>query len=282
MPHQQSIQYVIQIDFVDRPGLGYEIFTLMEQNNIDKIAMEAIPGHGMVIKFRCASDADAQHLLELLPQISGVQSAAFRDQMPHEEREQELSAILNSVREGIIAVDRAGRIRHINPVACLIFGCQAADVIGQPAETLLNDDPPLLRTLATGHSYNLKEREINRNGRVIRYLTSGVPVVGASGQIIGAVATIKDFRQVEEMISKVDKIRRLTTFTDIVHQSDVMRRLIQCARTVAKGGSTVLLRGRERHRQGTVRQRHPYGRAGLRRTVYRRQLRRAAGYVAGE
>ncbi|HWR39663.1 MAG TPA: sigma 54-interacting transcriptional regulator [Patescibacteria group bacterium] len=236
-------EYVLQLDHLDRPGLGYEIFTLMEQNGVDKIAMEAIPGHGMVIKFRCAGDTEARRLLELLPQISGVQAVSFRDQMPHEEREQELAAILNAVSEGIIAVDHTGRIRHINPVACLIFGCREADVTGQAAEMLLGDNPPLLRTLASGQSYHLKERQFTRQGRTVRYLSSGVPVPGAGGRIIGAVATIKDFRQVEEMIAKVDKLRRLTTFDDIVHQSENMQRLLQRARTVARSGSTVLLRG---------------------------------------
>ena len=49
------LEYVIEIDFIDCPGLGYKIFALTEEYSIDKISMEVLPGCGMVIKFRCLS-----------------------------------------------------------------------------------------------------------------------------------------------------------------------------------------------------------------------------------
>lgn len=236
-------EYVIQIDFLDRPGLGYEIFKLTEQNGIDKIAMEVLPNHGMVIKFRCDSNSKAQSLVGDISNVNGVKAVAYREQMPCEEREAELKTILNSVGEGILAVDKEGKITHINEVACRIFQCDPLVVSGLAVEKLFDDRHPILDTLISGKTYKLKEGRIKKKGGSIRYLTSGEPVVNTKGQIIGAVATITDFRQVEAIISKVDKIRHLTTFDEIVFQSDAMRQLISAARTVAKSSSTVLLRG---------------------------------------
>ncbi|MDF2571695.1 MAG: putative sigma54 specific transcriptional regulator with sensor, partial [Sporomusa sp.] len=223
--------------------LGYEIFKLTEQNDIDKIAMEVVPKHGMVIKFRCDLDSNAQSLIRDISLVTGVKAVKYRDQMPCEEREAELKTILNSVGEGILAVDKDGRITHVNEVACRIFHCDQLELLGLRVEKLLGDAHPIIDTLKSGKTYKLKEGRINKNGRNIRYLTSGEPVINAKGQIIGAVATITDFRQVEAIISKVDKIRHLTTFDEIVFQSDKMRQLIGAARTVAKSSSTVLLRG---------------------------------------
>ncbi len=234
---------MIQIDFVDRPGLGYEIFQLYEKYHVDKVAMEASPKHGMMIRFRNSSNYRISQLIDDLKMIDGVNSVKFRDQMPSEEQAHELQTILNSVSEGIIAVNRNGKITHINRVACRIFHCSPEDVIGLTAEEFLNPDAPVIETLKTGKTYNLIERKIKHQGRTIHFLASGVPVLNEKGQVIGAVSTVKDFRQVEEIIAKVNKHRRLTSFNDIVYQSPIMNRLIASAKTVAKGSSTILLRG---------------------------------------
>ncbi|MBP2661589.1 MAG: putative sigma54 specific transcriptional regulator with sensor [Firmicutes bacterium] len=41
-------EYIIQINFINCPGLGYKIFQITEEHHIDKIAMEVIPNYGMV------------------------------------------------------------------------------------------------------------------------------------------------------------------------------------------------------------------------------------------
>ncbi|HWR44830.1 sigma-54 interaction domain-containing protein [Sporomusa sp.] len=236
-------EYIIQIDFVDCPGLGYEIFKLTEKNSIDKIAMEVLPQHGMIIQFQCDSDNQAQKLVHDLKAVTNVKSVTFRSQMPYKEREHELRTILDSVSEGVLAIDKAGKISHINEVACKIFSCTPQAVMGLGVEDLLGANPLLLETLRSGLIYRLKEQKIKKDGKTIQFLTSSLPVRDDTGKIIGAVSTIQDFHQVEKAILQADKMRRLTTFSDIVYQSREMARVIAAARTVAKSSSTILLRG---------------------------------------
>jgi len=236
-------EYVIQIDFIDYPGLGYEIFKCTEQNHIDKIAMEVLPKHGMVIKFRCDEDSQVEKLMDDLKSVVGVNSLKFCAQMPYEEREDELRTILNSVSEGILAIDKEGKITHVNEVACKIFYCSSKELIGLGAEELLSPKSPILDTLESGKTFKLREQKVKRDEKIIHYLMSSVAVRNDQGKIIGAVSTIKDFNQVENIISKVGNMHRLTTFDDIVYQSQKMNQLISSARTVAKSCSTILLRG---------------------------------------
>ncbi|KLU61323.1 transcriptional regulatory protein TyrR [Peptococcaceae bacterium CEB3] len=236
-------EFIVEIDFEDRPRLGYDVFEVFEKHGIDKIAMEVGSVDGMMIKFRLAEGQSAEPLLADLASLSGVLTVHLREQMPYEEREHELRTILNSVSEGIVAVNRERKITHINEVACRLFHVTEQEALDLTADDLFTGNPPLVETLATGRSYSLMERKIKRNGHLIHFMTSGVPVLNKKGQIIGAVATIKDFRQVEEILSKVDKGKRLTTFEDIICQSEQMVGLVGAARMVAKGNSTVLLRG---------------------------------------
>ena len=237
------LEYIIQIDFVDCPGLGYEIFRITEKNNIDKIAMEVIPKHGMVIQFQCAVREQAQCLVEDLSNLKNITAVTFRTQMPYQVKEIELRTILNSVSEGVLAIDKDGKISHINEVACKILHCGLEESIGVNVEALVGEDPPILDTLRFGHIYRLKERTIKRNGRTLQFLSSNIPIRNDQEQIIGAVSTIQDFQQVERVILQADKSRRFITFEDIVHQSRQMAQLIASARTVARTSSTVLLRG---------------------------------------
>jgi len=236
-------EYIIQIDFVNCPGLGYKIFKITEENDIDKIAMEVIPGHGMALQIQCASEGQIENLVTELKKNEHIKSISFSEQMPYKEKEIELRTILNSVSEGVLAIDKEAKISHINGGTCKILGCTMEEVLGLHAEELLGKNSTLLETLHTGHGYRLKECEIKRAGRTIRFLSSSMPIRNNQGRIIGVVYTIQDFHQVERVILKADKLRCRITFDDIIHQSQQMMRLITSARMVARSSSTILLRG---------------------------------------
>ena len=234
--------YVIQIDFVNSPGLGYEIFRITEKNNIDKIAMEVIPDCGMAIQFQCAAQEQAESLVAELTALTNITSVSFRSQMPYQEKEIELRTILDSVNEGILAVSKDGIISHINQVICNILQCTPEEAIGLPVEELVGEAPPILETLRLGQASRLLRWKVTRNGKVMQFLSGNIPIQNGQGEIIGAVATIQDFQQIENIILQTDKAKRCT-FDDIIHQSPRMIRLIASARAVARNSSTILLRG---------------------------------------
>jgi transcriptional regulator of aroF, aroG, tyrA and aromatic amino acid transport len=236
------IEIIINIDFEDRTGLGYEIFEVCENNDIDKIGMEVIPRQGMFIKLRVGEENKTKFLQDL-KRVNGVLDVSFKNHMPYESREHKLNTILNAISEGVIAIDADGKIRHINKLACQIFDCTREEALELGTDELFGMDPPILDTLSTGHPHRLVERKIKRNQKFIRILTSSDPIIGPKGHVMGAVATIKDFKDVEEIISMVDIKNGLTSFDDIIFQSSKMRYLIETARTVARGNSTIMLRG---------------------------------------
>lgn len=238
-----TLEFVVHIEFIDRPSLGYDIFQRFEANHIDKVGMEVAPELGMMIKFRCASQQEVETLITDLRTVEGVLSVGLRDHMPYEDREHELNTILNSVSEGIVAVNKEGKITHINEVACKIFLTSQVEALGLGAESLFEANPPILETLKTGIPYSLKERKIHKGNKIIHFLTSGVPIPNDKGHIMGGVITIKDFRQVEEILSKVDRKPQTITFDQIIFQSSRMKQLVETAKMVAKGNSTILLRG---------------------------------------
>nr|WP_041276733.1 sigma 54-interacting transcriptional regulator [Desulfosporosinus acidiphilus] len=239
----QQQECVIQIDFVDRIGLGYEVFEVLKKHGINLLGMEATPNKGIMIKLSTPPEKITQMLMNEFRAIQGVTFVSLRNHLLYEKREHELKTILNSVNEGVIAVDVKGCITHINDVATQIMHCTRETVVGHDIGDYFQVRMPIQEIIRTGKPYHLKEVRFKRENSVIHYLTSGVPVLDEKGRIIGAVATVHDFKQVEALINKVGGQRRLTTFDDIIYQSRKMRRVVETAKTVAKGNSTILLRG---------------------------------------
>jgi TyrR family helix-turn-helix protein/PAS domain S-box-containing protein len=234
---------VLQIGFNDRIGLGYEILSLLKEKDINLLAMEAKAGEQMVIKFHCDSEASLQQIIADLKDINGIHSIKIKELMPYEKREHQLTTILNSVSEGIIAINESGEITHINEMAKHTLHLEKKEVIGMHAEHLLKGKLPILETIITGQPYSLKEVKYHKNDRSVHYLTSGVPILNNVGKVIGAVATLKDYKQVEEMISKVDGNLKAFTFDRIVYQGNKMKKIVETAKIVAKGTSSILIRG---------------------------------------
>ena len=239
----QVHEFVVQIDFKDRLGLGYEVFEIFKNRKINILGTEANANKVILIKFE-GQPNDLQQLIHDLGKIEDIIAISLKDQMPCEQREHELTTILNSVSDGIIAINKNGTVTHINEMASKICHSNQQALVGQHIADILSPDIPMLQTLENGQPYNLKEIKMKKGRKSFHFFSSGVPVLNEKGQIIGAVATIKDFRQVEEIISKVDKRKKpLTTFDDIIHQSLAMRKIIETAKVVAKRNSTILLRG---------------------------------------
>jgi transcriptional regulator of aroF, aroG, tyrA and aromatic amino acid transport len=205
--------------------------------------MEAKANEQMVIKFHCDSETRMQQIITDLKGINGIRSIKTKELMPYEKREHQLTTILNSVSEGIIAINENGEITHINEMARHTLHLEKKEVIGVHAEHLLKEKLPILETIITGKPYHLKEIKSDKNDSSVHYLTSGVPILNNVGKVIGAVATIKDYKQVEEMISKVDGNLKAFTFDRIVYQSNKMKKIVETARIVAKGISSILIRG---------------------------------------
>jgi transcriptional regulator of aroF, aroG, tyrA and aromatic amino acid transport len=236
-------EFVIQIDFTDRKGLGYDVFQLFERHGCDKIFMEVAPGHGMLIKFRSPTQQTVTALMTDLGSVDGVNSVGTRTQMAYEVRENELRTILNAVSEGIIAVDEHGTVTHINDSACEILVCRQSAAVGKAVADVLGSDTLVRQTLNRGKAFSFYDGHVKRDQRTIRFLASCVPIIGDGHHIQGAVITIKSESEIQQIISNYDRHHHMTAFVDIIYQSEKMHRVVETAKVVAKGNATVLLRG---------------------------------------
>lgn len=232
----------LKIPNQDRVGLVLDISRVLAGENLNIISMEVAP-NVMYLEIEALPSTRyiglKQRLLEI-PQINDVIEISW---MPHQEREQQLKAILDSIGEGLVAINPQEIITHFNPAAKRILGYQSEAVLGVKIRDLFGTDIPLLNALHKGQSYNNRELSLTTPaGSKILYMASGRPVKNVDGNVIGAVSVLKAMHEVQELVNSVTKPYN-STFDDILFASEAMKRVVNLAKLISNNESTVLIRG---------------------------------------
>jgi transcriptional regulator of aroF, aroG, tyrA and aromatic amino acid transport len=231
----------LKIPNQDRVGLVLDISKILAGQNLNIISMEVTP-NVMYLEIEALPVNHYAWLKEQLLSIPQIYDVIEIPWMPHQEREQQLKAVLDSIGEGIVAINSQEIITHFNPSAERILSYQNHEVVGKNIREILTSDIPLLHALHQGILYNNRELIATTPRGKSHYIASGRPVKDEQGNIVGAVAVLKAMRDVQDLVYSVTK-PHLTTFDDILFVSDAMQRVISLSRLVSKNDSTVLIRG---------------------------------------
>lgn len=124
-----------------------------------------------------------------------------------------LAVTLDSIGDGVIAVDRQGRVERLNPVAQELTGWIPADAVGRQLEDIFHIrsavsgkrvENPVAKVLLTGRIVGLANHTelVARDGTVRQIADSAAPIVEKDGTIQGVVLVFRDvteeyFRQHE-------------------------------------------------------------------------------------
>jgi diguanylate cyclase (GGDEF)-like protein/PAS domain S-box-containing protein len=137
----------------------------------------------------------------------------LREQELAEELQRQLAftnAITNSLAEGLVALDNAGRFTMANPAAERMLGCTEVELLGRSAHELihdgqatthvrdLGDDSLLLPVVCSG----MVARDENalwtrHDGAVFPTAYSAAPII-TDGQVVGAVVAFRDMTEAHQ------------------------------------------------------------------------------------
>lgn len=160
-------------------------------------------------------------------------------------------AIVESINDGVLAIDREGIVRTINPEYTRITGV-SSDIIGKPLVSY-RPGARLPQTLASGES----QVGVYRKTHDREYIVDMAPVI-VDGEIVGAVSVCKSLnevqvltrelkqqrrrvRELEEQMDALHKVRYV--FEDIITKNDQMHELIAVARKTAETDLPILIKG---------------------------------------
>lgn len=226
------------------------------------------------ISFRSAQEAGLPAAL-IGSGREGIAQALFEAQhvlkVRREERQrsQQIRTILDSVNDGIMAVDGDGKVILFNPQAERMFGLQASAVLGRNVSDVI----PGTRLHLVLNDGRPEVGEVQQVGTT-RLATKRMPVKDGD-EVVGAVATfndVTDLQRYEQLVrQKLHKkgLVARTTLEQIAVGDSAMQAVLREARRYAVTDATVLILGES----GT-------GKELLAQGIHRGSLRQNGPFVA--
>ncbi len=160
--------------------------------------------------------------------------------------QKQLSDLIDSLPEGVFAVDRNKRIVFFNRSAESIIGINRREAVGRPCVDVLRADRcgsacPLERMITTGErTFEQTVRIVTAEGRKKTLSIATALLTDARGEITGAIETFRDLsHDIARQAGTVD----VQSFQDIVSINAAMQKVFGRLPTIADSSSTVLLEG---------------------------------------
>lgn len=162
------------------------------------------------------------------------------------ENDRLFQAILNSISEGVMTLDKDWRIISWNRAAERITGFRKEEVLGRECTklfraSLCREQCPVDKALSCGHPYHDVEVEIrNKRDEVVHLLINAAPLYDVNGHIIGGLETFRDISQAYWM---QEELQQQYGFTNIVGRSEAMKKVYETVGSLVNTDTTVLIQG---------------------------------------
>lgn len=151
-----------------------------------------------------------------------------------------LETTVNFINDGIITIDEKGKINQINDQAANILRINKKLSLGRQLQNFLpfNYVSPIIN-----EKKPIRGQEILiSTPRNIHCLLSGNPVE-VDGKSVGAVISVKDFKEVRTDIYQLAHEQIKYDFKDIIGESDTIQKIIEYAKQIASTDSSILIQG---------------------------------------
>jgi len=185
-----------------------------------------------------------ENYMNFVSRMSKLIASRIKEQQLHEELEYksiELRTIIDSVDEGIIAIDDKKKIMCINKWAREVLDITKENVIGKDLDELLPQNSAT-KVLSTNAEINDQEEVLKIKGKSYRFLLSAKPII-FNQRKAGVVANFKDFNKLHRSIYKISENPETLTFDNILGSSPAFTAVKEQAKHVANQDVTVLLLG---------------------------------------
>ena len=154
----------------------------------------------------------------------------------------ELTNVFQNMSDGVIVLDRDGKVTQFNPAAQQIIGYSAEALIGLHIIDLFSGKAPkTLNLLQTGDPFYDREILLDGLHGKIHATASGIPIYNADRQVSGATIILRPMAQVRQLVNSFSGAQATFTYDSIIGEDKQLKKSIKMARLAGNNNSTVLL-----------------------------------------
>jgi PAS domain S-box-containing protein len=153
-------------------------------------------------------------------------------------------ALVESISDGVLTVDRDGYVTYINEIGADILGVDKSNSVGRNIKELVDFKPVILEVLRTGIGYVDKEFIVKTTkGTTLHFIKTAVPIRNENGELIGVVDTFRKIKRVQKMVNDMVGAYAKFTFDDIIGSDERFKECIRLAKIASESSSNVLIQG---------------------------------------
>jgi PAS domain S-box-containing protein len=156
-----------------------------------------------------------------------------------------LKTIIESINDGLVILDKEGKITHLNSIAGGILGKEPPDAIGEPINKLIKTNFSLFDILNNRKGYLEKEITITPFGskESFQYLLTEKLVEDYEGKSQGIMALFKEMRKVHRLVGGIIGAKARFNFSDIIGNNKKLKRAVNLAKTASVSSCKILIQG---------------------------------------
>jgi len=154
----------------------------------------------------------------------------------------ELTSVFDAMSDGLLVLNKEGRISQFNPAAQEITGYADEAFMGVHVIDLFSGKAPYtMNLLETGEPFSDREILIDGVRGKIHATASGKPRYDENNQVNGASIILRPIARVQELVNKISGAQASFTFDSIIGEDKNLKNSIRLARIASSNNSTVLL-----------------------------------------
>jgi PAS domain S-box-containing protein len=188
-------------------------------------------------------------VVENIRVINHINALIHDLELAYEKSEQEkerVEAILNSISDAVITIDRDWKITSFNRAAEELTGTMATNAVGAFCRDVMGVDHcsgncPMEETLKTGKPKKSIDTVImTKNGKIVPISVSTALFKDKNGDVLGGVETYRNMEEIEKVVQ-----RRKSRFPygDIIGKAPSIKKIFDLIDMVRETDSTVLITG---------------------------------------
>lgn len=235
----------IKVTFRDRIGIVADVSTVITRFGLNIVHMEVIRNQDLSDVYVEIENADSiqdkEIFIERFRELKDFRRIERIETLPHEEKTNRFSVVLDNISDGVLSIDREGRITTVNKVAGKAFMKDPAQVIGRRLASFAGQDYHLLQCLDGVKLNNIKQNLITPGGRY-QYFSTCKPIHDAEGRVIGAVEIAKDMQEIKKLAQSLSEDSRIC-FSDIIGRNSTINEAIAFAEKIAATDISVSIYG---------------------------------------
>lgn len=155
----------------------------------------------------------------------------------------ELLMYLDSIQDGISAVDKDGILIYSNRACDNILDAKKEDIMGQKVDNLSKRRTILRDILETKQSKIDIEYFLEYGGKIIHLINSGFPVFDDKGNIQGAIDVFRSIDRSRNLANAIAGNNAVFEFNNIVGSSNEIISTIELAKKCALHSGNILIEG---------------------------------------